>query len=72
MNGGQIIESKHMPVELLVESNDTILIRSDVSTKIFKIVKFRSDKEKCATFMDHPASPDGAMSSINSSVELVS
>ena len=52
LNVGQRIESKHMPVELLIESNNTEVKRSDNRTKLFKIEKFQWDEEKCSTFME--------------------
>ena len=36
LNAGQRIESKHIPVELLTESNNTEVKRSDNRTKLFK------------------------------------
>ena len=57
LNVGQRIESKHMPVELLIESNNTEVKRSDNRTKLFKIEKFQWDEEKRSTFMEQIASP---------------
>ena len=57
LNAGQRIESKHMPVELLIESNNTEVKRSDNITKLFKIEKFQWDEEKRSTFMEQIASP---------------
>ena len=57
LNVGQRIESKHMPVELLTESNNTEVKRSDNRTKLFKIEKFQWDEEKRSTFMEQIASP---------------
>ena len=53
LNVGQSIESKHMPVEILIESNNTEVKRLDNSTKLFKIEKFQWDEEKRSTFMEH-------------------
>ena len=47
-----------MLVELLTESNNNEVKRSDNSEKLFKIEKFQWDEEKRSTFMEHIASPD--------------
>ena len=57
LNVGQRRESKHMPVELLIQSNNTEMKRSNKRTKPFKIQKFQWDEEKCSTFMEQIASP---------------
>ena len=53
---GQRIESKHMPVELLIESKSEVK-RSDNRTKLFKTKRFQWDEEKRSTFMKQIASP---------------
>ena len=47
-----------MLVELLTESKNNEVKRSDNSAKLFKIKMFQCDEEKRSTFMEQVTSPD--------------